>query len=177
MKRIACLVAALTLGVSTAALAAKAAQEPPATRQKPPAAEGEVPPAVLEGLFDAYTIMQAQNALKLPDTQFAEFLPRLKALHDTRRRNERVRRQLVMELNKLSLQAEGSDAQLRDKLRELQELDGRAAAELRRAYEGLDQVLDVRRQARFRVFEQQMERRKFDLMIRARENQLKRAVK
>ena len=57
---------------------------------------------------------------------------------------------------------------LQEKLRALQELDGRAAAELRRAYDTIDQVLDVRRQARFRVFEQQIERRKFDLLLRAR---------
>jgi hypothetical protein len=57
---------------------------------------------------------------------------------------------------------------LKEKLRALQELDLRSAAELRRAYDSLDQILDARQQARFRVFEQNMERRKFELMLRAR---------
>ena len=61
---------------------------------------------------------------------------------------------------------EGAGA--RERLQELQDLEGRAAAELRRAYDDLDQLLDVRRQARFRVFEQNMERRKLQLMLRAR---------
>ena len=33
----------------------------------------------------------------------------------------------------------------------------------------IDEVLDVRQRLRFRVFEEQMERRKFDLLMRARQ--------
>jgi uncharacterized membrane protein YccC len=177
MKVRASLLVVMVWCVSTAAMAGmlQAPKQPP--RPKPPASDGELAPGEVERLFDAYTLMQAQEVLRLGDAQFTEFLPRLKALHDTRRRNEQARRQLVMELNKLSLQPEGNDAPLRDKLKELQELDGRAAAELRRAYDNLDQVLEPRRQARFRVFEQQMERRKFDLMLRARMNQMNRVPK
>jgi hypothetical protein len=177
MKVRASLLAVMVWCVSTAAVAGVLQAPKQVPRPRPPAADGELAPGEVERLFDAYTLMQAQEALKLADAQFTEFLPRLKALHDTRRRNEQARRQLVLELNKLSIPPEGNDAQLRDKLKELQELDGRAAAELRRAYENLDQVLEPRRQARFRVFEQQMERRKFDLMLRARLNQLKRVQK
>jgi hypothetical protein len=49
-------------------------------------------------------------------------------------------------------------------------LEAQSAAELRRAYDGIDEVLDVRQQARFRVFEEQIERRKLDLISRARQN-------
>ncbi len=160
-------------------VAAAGVQQAPkaAPRPRPPMAEGDLAPGELERLFDAYALMQAQNALKLTDAQFTEFLPKLKALHDTRRRNEQARRQTVMELNKLSMQPDGNEGPVREKLKELQDLEGRAAAELRRAYENLDQVLELRQQARFRVFELQMERRKFDLMIRARLNQANRAPK
>jgi hypothetical protein len=72
----------------------------------------------------------------------------------------------------MTASAGGSDETLiKEKLRALQELESRAAAELRRAYDTLDQQLDVRRQARFRVFEQNMERRKFQLMLRARRSE------
>jgi hypothetical protein len=125
--------------------------------------------AELQRLFDAYMVMQAQEALQLDDEQFGQFLPKLKALQDTRRRNEQARSQLVVELNRLTTPAAAFDeAAVRDRLRALQELESRSAADLRRAYEAIDQQLDLRRQARFRVFEQSMERRKLQLMLRAR---------
>ena len=128
--------------------------------------------AELQRLFDAYVIVQAQDALQLDDVQFGQFLPKLKALQDTRRRNEQARHQLVTELAKLTAPAGTTDeATMKDKLRALQELEGRAAAEMRRAYDTVDQQLDVRRQARFRVFEQNMERRKLQLMLRARRSE------
>ena len=41
--------------------------------------------------------------------------------------------------------------------------------DVRQALEGVDQVLDLRQQARFRLFEEQMERRKVELLMRARQ--------
>ena len=38
-----------------------------------------------------------------------------------------------------------------------------------KAYDAIDQVLDLRQQAQFRVFEEQMERRKIELVTRARQ--------
>ena len=123
----------------------------------------------LQRLFDAYTVMQAQEALQIDDAQFVQFLPKLKALQDTRRRNELARVRLVAELGRLTAPSAAIDeAAVRERLRALQEHESRSAAELRSAYDALDQLLDVRRQARFRVFEQNMERRKLQLMLRAR---------
>jgi hypothetical protein len=126
--------------------------------------------AELQRLFDAYLVMQAQDALQLDDVQFGQFLPKLKQLQETRRRNEQVRQRIVAELSRLTAgpATSGGEPALKERLQALQDLDGRAAAETRRAYESLDQQLDVWRQARFRVFEQNMERRKFQLMLRAR---------
>jgi len=125
--------------------------------------------AEVQRLFDAYTVVQVQEALQLDDTQFGLFLPKLKAVQDTRRRNEQARRKIIAELARLTASAAATDeAAVRERLRALQDLEGRSAAELRRAYDALDQQLDVRRQARFRVFEQNMERRKLQLLLRAR---------
>ncbi len=126
--------------------------------------------AELQRLFDAYLVMQAQDALQLDDVQFGQFLPKLKQLQETRRRNEQARQRIVAELSRLTARpaTPGGEAALKERLQALQDLDGRAAAEIRRAYDALDQQLDVWRQARFRVFEQNMERRKFQLMLRAR---------
>jgi hypothetical protein len=130
---------------------------------------GPVGMAELQRLFDAYQIMQAQEALQLDDVRFGQFLPRLKQLQETRRRNEQARLAIVTELARLtSRPAPADEAVLRQRLQALQDLEGRAVVEVRRAYDGVDQLLDIRRQARFRVFEQNMERRKFQLMLRAR---------
>jgi hypothetical protein len=168
----------------TCAAASAAAQDPPPppagnarVRPESRAAQGRVAQqadrleiAELQRLFDAYTVMQVQEALQLDDAQFGQFLPRLKALQDTRRRNEQARVRLVAELARMTAPTAqaGDEAVVRERLRALQELESRSAAELRRAYDTIDQQLDVRRQARFRVFEQNMERRKLQLMLRAR---------
>ena len=64
------------------------------------------------------------------------------------------------------------DAALKERLSALQELESRSAAELRSAYNQLDEILDLRQQARFRVLEEQLERRKLELLMRARQNRL-----
>ena len=49
---------------------------------------------------------------------------------------------------------------------------------MRQAYDALDEVLDVRQQARFRIFEEKIERRKLDLLVRAQERaRQKQAIK
>lgn len=127
-------------------------------------------PREVQRLLDAYALVQAQEFLSLTDAQYAQFLTRLKALQETRRRNERVRLELLQQLLKMTNARAGDlrEADLRDRLKALQDLDARSAGELQKAYESIDQVLDLRQQARFRVFEEQMERRKLELLMRAR---------
>jgi hypothetical protein len=99
--------------------------------------------AEIRRLLDAYTVMQAQEFLGLTDAQFAQFLPRLKVLQDTRRRQQQARNKLVQELNRMSAPkaAQVPEGELRDRLRSLQELEIRSASERQSAYEALDQVL------------------------------------
>jgi hypothetical protein len=131
-------------------------------------------PGEIQRLFDAYLIMEAQQALNLTDAQYPQFLARLKTLQDTRRRNQQQRNQLMGELQRLTnprvaAAVRPDEAQIKERLSALQELESRAAAEMRKAYNGLDEVLDVRQQARFRVFEEQIELRKIELLMRARQ--------
>ena len=149
-------------------------QAPAPAPQRPLAGLGEeLTPAEIQRLFDAYLIMEAQQALTLTDQQYPQFLTRLKTLQETRRRNQQQRIQLMNELQRLTsprAQVKADDAVLKERLNTLQELDSRSAAELRKAYAALDEVLDIRQQARFRVFEEQIERRKLELLLRARQN-------
>ena len=102
--------------------------------------------AELQRLFDAYTVMQAQEALQLDDEQFGRFLPKLKALQDTRRRGEQARNRLVADLGRLTAASAAVDeSAVRARLRDLQELESQTSADLRRAYDTLDALLDVPR--------------------------------
>jgi hypothetical protein len=54
-------------------------------------------------------------------------------------------------------------------MKALDELDARAPAEAARALDAINQILDVRQQAKFRVFEENMELRQLELVNRARQ--------
>ncbi len=133
----------------------------------------DMTPPEVQKLFEAYLVMEAQQALSLTDEQYPRFLTRLRALQDTRRRHQQERFRLMGELQRLSnprqATVRGDDAMLKERLTALHELEGRTAAELRKAYIALDEVLDLRQQARFRIFEEQIERRKIELLMRARQ--------
>ena len=156
----------------------------------PPTIDAGVPPAELQRLFDAYALVQAQDALKLDETQFARFLPRLRALQEVRRRTLLDRARLVQDLRQLlnrgsdaGRRGAGRDGQagrpderlLDEKLKDLRELDRKAVDDIRRAADDLDDVLDVEQRARLRLFEEQMDRRKLELLLRARQGARARA--
>lgn len=123
-------------------------------------------------MLDAYALVQAQDALQLNDTQYGPFVGRLKKLQETRRKNQQARNQIVQDLRRLAgPQATEpiDEATIRERLKALRDLDDRSTADLRRAYDSVDEILDARQQARFRIFEEMIERRKLDLLMRARQ--------
>lgn len=146
-----------------------------AAQQPPDGPSQDVPmrPGQVQQLFDAMLVMQAREALALSEEQYARFLTRLKVLQDTRRRNQQERNRLIGELQRLTnprnARLQVTEPEIKERLSALQELESRGAAELRKAYNSIDEVLDVRQQARFRVFEEQIERRKLELIGRARQ--------
>ncbi|MBI3263089.1 MAG: hypothetical protein HYZ58_08055 [Acidobacteria bacterium] len=168
MKTTACVGLVVLLGVCLTAAA-----QPPQRGALPNQPEGPVfSPGEIQKWFDAYMIVQAQQQLGLSDEQYPKFIIRLKDLHEVRRRSQQGRQQILADLRRMlgrpRAPANPDEAQIRDRLKALQDLESRAAVELRKAYDGIDELLDARQQARFRVFEEEMERRKFDLLSRAR---------
>ncbi len=147
----------------------RAQQQRPQQLEEPPP---NLSPVEMQRLFDAYAVVQAQEMLKLSDAQYGQFVSRLKALQETRRRNQQQRMQILQDLRRLSEaeDSQGDEALIRERLKGLQDHEARAAAELRKGYDAVDQVLDVRQQARFRLFEERLERQKFELLMRARLN-------
>ncbi|HSL21684.1 MAG TPA: hypothetical protein VK886_09120 [Vicinamibacterales bacterium] len=156
----AALVAACLAGPATAA-----AQATPQQRRTAP--QGRLAPAELQQLFDSYVLVQAQRALGLSDERYGDFVPRLKALQETRRRHQQVRMRLLRELS-LAAAGSGDEEAIRRALEALHEHDAALPAELSKAYAAVEEVLDLKQRARFRLFEENMERRKFELLMRAR---------
>ncbi|HWI17432.1 MAG TPA: hypothetical protein VNT81_06785 [Vicinamibacterales bacterium] len=178
---LALLVLALSLSAD-----ARAEQAPPPefqARQNPPPKgggggplpgldNGDMTPGEIQKLFDAYMVMEVQQALDLNDQQYPQFLTRLRTLQETRRRFQQERNQLMGQLQRLSNPRNATrveDAQIKERITMLQELEARNAAEMRKAYNGIDELLNVMQQARFRVFEEAIERRKIELLMRARQ--------
>jgi Spy/CpxP family protein refolding chaperone len=156
---------ALATGVAGAGQGGRGGQ----LRGGPASDEGGVTPAEVQRMFDAYALMQAQEQLKIGDEQFTRFLTRFKALQDVRRQTLQERARIIMSLRRLVNAPQPDEAQIKDRMNALQELETRSAADMKKAYEAIDQVLDIRQQAKFRVFEETMERRKLELVMRARQ--------
>ena len=165
MRRIGLLLALLISGLPAVAMAQP--QVPEAMAQA-----GDMTPGEIQKLFDAYLVMEAQQALQLSDQQYPQFLTRLRTLQDTRRRTQQERNQLMGQLQRLTnprLTKPVEESEIKARLTSLQELESRTAAEMRKSYNALDEVLDARQQGRFRVLEEQIERRKIELLMRARQ--------
>jgi Spy/CpxP family protein refolding chaperone len=156
--------------IGVLALSASMSAGPLRARQLAAGDAPAVSPAEIQRMFDAYALVQAQDQLKLKDDQYPQFLARFKALQEIRRRSQAERGRAIQELRRLALDAKSDESLMKDRIKALQDLEVRTAADVRKAYDALDQVLDVRQQAQFRGFEELMERRKIELVTRARQN-------
>src|SRR2546423_1844543 len=140
---------ALVTGVAGAGQGGRGGQR----QGEPGTDEGSVKPAEIQRMFDAYALMQAQEKLKIGDEQFTRFLTRFKTLQEVRRQTLQERARIIVSLRRLVNADPLDESQVKDRINALQELEMRSAADLKKAYEAIDQVLDIRQQAKFRVFE------------------------
>jgi|SRR5262245_7307032 len=188
--RVGALVAAAVLAIGTplsiaaerpAQRRGKAPAAADQTQAQPPATPPQVPDAPesnpisagqIQRWFEAYTVLQAQEALGLSEAQYGRFVTRLKTLQETRRRHQQERNRILNDLRKLTNPETGSmdEAAIAERLKALRDEDERVAVDLKKAYEGVDETLDVKQQARFRIFEERMEQQKLELLMRARQN-------
>ena len=157
---------AILLSLTTAGAAAAQRLDPPPGRGRQAVENAGLTPAEILNMLDAYALVQAQDALRLGETQYGDFVSRLQRLQQTRRRNLRARRVILQELRRLTMPqvVQIDETAVRGQLKALREHDERATAELGKAYADLDEILDVRQQARFRLFEELLEQRKIDLL-------------
>jgi hypothetical protein len=174
----------LTAGVLLAWLGGTAAAQTPEDGPQPPARQGRrgaLPPGgprapmandEIFGMLDAFVMARAQAALQLDDARYGQFFQRMLRLQEIQRQHRRQRQRLLADLRQLAgpgAPASGGDDAIAAKLGELDQLDARIGPEERRALGEIDQVLGLRQRARFRLFLENMERQKIELLMRVRQ--------
>ena len=156
----------LTVVCATPTLAAQGRRVPPGG-----AGEAAVSPAEIQRMLDGYMLIQAQDVLQLTDEQFSKFMARVRTWQETRRRTQGERLRMIQELRRM-LNGRGGpidEATIKERLKALDELETRANGEIQQQRDTIDEVLNPVQQARFRVFEETMEQRKIELLMRARQ--------
>jgi Spy/CpxP family protein refolding chaperone len=123
----------------------------------------------VEEYFDQVMLHQARTNLTLADDQFLRFGAGLRRLQAARRQHQRQRLAMIRDLGNLINAAPLDESAVTAKLKELDDFSAESTGEIRTAYDAIDRVLTLRQRARFRIFEEVMERRKLDLVSRARQ--------
>jgi Spy/CpxP family protein refolding chaperone len=123
----------------------------------------------VEDYFDQVMLHQARTNLALTDDQFLRFGAGLRRLQVARRQQQRQRLAMVRDLNTLVNATPLDESAVTAKLKALDDFSAQSTGQIRSAYEAIDRVLTLRQRARFRIFEEMMERRKLDLVSRARQ--------
>ena len=170
------LVCAGAFAVPALAVPALASAQPNAAQPAPgppgiPAGTPEtITPGEFNRMFEAYALLQAQNQLKLTDEQYADFIVRLRGLQNVRRQHQQSRTRLIQELRRLTSpqNTNPDEAAIRTALDALAREDATSYEAITKALAQVDEVLDVRQRARFRLLEEQLERWKLDLLSRVR---------
>lgn len=141
----------------------------PVWAQQPPLAGAgpDMTPGELQRMFDALVVVQAREQLQLTEAQYPDFIARLTKVQETRLANQQERQRLLRELQGLLNDRTVDEALAKERMAELRRHETEAAAEVAAAYAALDEVLDLRQQVRFRLFEERMERRRIELLMRA----------
>ena len=124
-------------------------------------------------ILDSYVMANAQRVLQLNDAQWAAFFQRMMRLQEMQRQHriqrQRALNQLRQVLGPRAQQAGVDDATVAARTKELDDLELQAATQERGALADIDQVLQVRQRAHFRVFLEMMERQKLELLMKARQ--------
>lgn len=147
-----------------------AGPEPAAGQQRGPlpGLSGDLTPAEVQQMFDAFELVRAREMLDLSDEQYPQFVVKLQALQQMRRETQTQRQRLLRELQQLANRPNTDDDELWARLEAFKTHDRESEVARSAAQDEIDAVLNVRQQVRFRIFEQAMERRRLDLLMRVR---------
>ena len=120
-------------------------------------------------LMDAYLISNLQESLGLTDEQFAKALPRVKKLQSDRRDFAKRRMQALRLLRRTLLSGSATEASVSDLLRDLKSASADERAGTTLNLEALDALLTPIQQAKYRVFEAEVDLRLRHLLARSQD--------
>ena len=142
-------------------------------RQPPETTVGHVPELRDETfrLMDAYMISNLQESLGLTDEQFAKAMPLVKKLQADRRDFARRRMQALRSLRKTLVSGAATEGSVADLLKEVKSASAEERAATVRNVETLDAVLTPLQQAKYRVFEAEVDIRLRHLLARSQDKE------
>jgi len=120
-------------------------------------------------LMDAYLISNLQESVGLTDEQFAKALPLVKKLQSDRRDFARRRMQALRTLRKTLVSGAATEASVADLLKEVKNASAEERAATVRNTDALDAALSPLQQAKFRVFEAEVDVRLRHLLARSQD--------
>lgn len=119
-------------------------------------------------MVDAYVIANIQESLGLDDDQYARIIPLVNKLQKARREYHRERGRTLRQMRQLLKSGAATESQLEEAVASLKTLEVEGPARIRERVDELDAILSPVQQAKYRVFEMDVERRLRDLMRRGR---------
>jgi hypothetical protein len=134
-------------------------QQRPRDRRTPPGDEAF-------RMVKAYILSNLQERLQLSEAQYLELLPLVNRLHDDRHSFARTKRLALREMSRLLASGKATEGRLVELLAKLRAIEEREPATIRNDLEAIDAVLTPVQQARFRVYEMEVERKIRELMGR-----------
>lgn len=120
----------------------------------------------VQDLLEGMEISNADKFLQVDNQHYGDFIQRLRNLQKLRKQHQNQRQRLVQELRRLTNTPGMEDALLEAPTKRLDDFDKQAFQDMQNAYAQIDEVLNVRQRARFRLFEEQMEQRKLEIITR-----------
>src|SRR5262249_2648150 len=153
---------------------AQTAQPPQAPPQMPPGGGGRGqrpggPPPVnanvalrdVQNMMNNMALVDAQTFLQLSDAQWVAFVPKMRELQKIRMQHQERRLMLIQQLRRNTAPGAAVDeTTLAANVKDLDDLEAKMVTDERTALNGVDSVLTGYQRARFRVFEENIERRK-----------------
>jgi hypothetical protein len=161
-------------------------QSPPAQQPDPsrvgrpgpgrnPAEQPGLNMADVNDMFQGLEISEVERFLQLTAEQWAPFMKEFRQYQQVRNRHQMQRNRLVMAirqaLNGFQNQPPADDATVEGLVKKLADFEQQIGAELKARHAAIDAVLSIRQRARFIVFQENMERRKIELLAKVLRSQ------
>jgi hypothetical protein len=115
-------------------------------------------------MIDAYVVSNLQESLELTDEQFVKLLPLVKRLQSDRRALLLRRQQPLMELRRRLAAGGATESEVTELLRQVKAAEVEEPNVLRKDRDAIDGALTPIQQAKFRVFEAEVEHKIRELM-------------